>query len=460
MLVVGVVSFVAERKIPVASIQLRAHDLRDFAERLPQIVDVITDAATLGAKLVVVPEGTVPAYVIGGDALLVSDLDRAREHMTRVAREHGVTIVYGTAYIEDGVTYNTGTVVLPDGSIAGRAEKQLLWHFDERWFARGRSLEPIDTPAGRLGVLICADGRLPSLARALVDRGAEILVVPTAWVTSGRDPASLENVQADLMIGVRARENGVPLVAANKVGVELGAVAYCGKSAIVDATGEFVARAGEREETTLFGEVTLGDRRPRRPAVRWEALGEAAAGPRRQAARIGITPERRGAVVDWLTATAALADVDLVIALGAGVEKRGAPTWNCSQEEYHRLRLREGLAVARVGDEAMLDPGALVEPRLRGVDLFVWTPGRATEERWQVAFARTRAAELRAYVVVIDAEVTDRAFAVDPDGTILCGTFDGLRLAQFAYDRARTGATMVVPRTDVLDGLRAVEALK
>lgn len=407
----------------------------------------------------VVPEGTVPAYVIGGDALLVTDLDRARAHIARVAREHGVTIVYGTAYIEDGVTYNTGTVVLPDGSIGGRAEKQLLWHFDERWFARGRSLEPIDTPVGRLGVLVCADGRLPSLARALVDRGAEVLIVPTAWVTSGRDPASLENVQADLMISVRARENGVPLVAANKVGVELGAVAYCGKSAIVDAAGEFLARAGEREETTLFGEVVLRDRRPRRVAAHWEGLDDAAPG-RRQAARIGITPEGRRDLVDGLAETAALADVDLMIALGEGGAKEAAPAWNCGGGAPHFLTQREGLAVARVGNEAMLDPGALVEPRLRGVDLIVWVPDRPVEERWQVAFARTRAAELRAYVVVIDAQVTDRAFAVDPDGTILCGTFEGFRLAQFVYDRARTAATAVVPRTDVLEGLRAVEALK
>jgi predicted amidohydrolase len=460
MLVAGVYSFVTERRIPVASLQLRAHDLPDFDARWTQIIASIVDAATLGAKLIVVPEGTVPAYVIGAGPVLVSTLDRARAHIAGIARKHGITVVYGSAHVENGLVYNTGTVVLPDGSIGGRAEKQLLWHFDERWFARGRSLAPIDTPVGRLGVLVCADGRLPSLARTLVDQGAELLVVPTAWVTSGRDPASLENIQADLMINVRARENGVPLVAANKVGVELGAVAYCGKSAIVDAAGEFIARAGEHEETTLFGEVALGGPPARRASVRWEGLDTAAAPSRRQAARIGVTPERRPDAVGALAATAALADVDLVIALGAGETRPAAPTWNCAAEAAHLVTMAEGLAVVRVGNEAMFDPGALVEPRLRGVDLFVWTPEPSVEERWQVAFARTRAAELRAYVVVLDAEGTDRAFAVDPDGTVVCGTFDGFRLAQFTYDRARSAATQVVPRTDVLEGLRAVEALK
>ena len=59
--------------------------------------------------------------------------------------------------------------------------------------------------------------------------------MPTAWVTSGRDPTALENVQADLLGRVRAYENRVPFVAANKCGSELGMVAYCGKSQIVDS---------------------------------------------------------------------------------------------------------------------------------------------------------------------------------------------------------------------------------
>lgn len=456
MLVVGVDFFVAQRKIPVASLQLRAHDLQDFPDRWPQIVASIEDAAARGAMLIVVPEGTVPAYVIGHEPVLVSDLKRAEAHIARVAREHGATVVYGTAHVENGRTYNTGTVVLPDGSIGGRAEKQLLWHFDERWFARGRSLQPIDSPAGKLGVLVCADGRVPSLARTLVDRGAEILVVPTAWVTSGRDPDALENVQADLMINVRARENGVPLVAANKAGVEAGAVAYCGKSAIVGADGEFIARAGQRDEETLLAEVTLGASSPARATTRWEPFDDGPSGALRAHARIGVTPERRAAPLTRLAEVAALADVDVVAALGAADSRNGAPVWDCSRLAPGVVSTIDGLTVARVGDDLMFDPGALVEPRLRGVDLFLWVPERPQSERWQAAFARTRAAELKAYVVVLDA----RAFAVDPDGAVVCGTFDGFRLAQFAYDRDRTAATMVVPRTDVLEALRAVEALK
>lgn len=73
-------------------------------------------------------------------------------------------------------------------------------------------------------------------------------------------------------------------------------------------------------------------------------------------------------------------------------------------------------------------------------------------------FARTRAAELRAYVVVFDSP-RRRAFAVDPDGAVMCGTFGEFALAAFAFDRTRTDAWRVAPATDVRDGLMRVRDL-
>ena len=156
---------------------------------------------------------------------------------------------------------------MPTARSRGAPTSFFLWHFDRRWFAPGERIEPVATAIGALGVLVCADGRLPTIARALVDRGATALVMPTAWVTSGRNPAALENVQADLLARVRAYENGVPFVAANKCGSELGMVAYCGKSQIVDSCGEIVALASEREPQTLVASIALRTALPRRTAL-------------------------------------------------------------------------------------------------------------------------------------------------------------------------------------------------
>jgi predicted amidohydrolase len=421
---------VSARSRSVALLQLRAHDRSDFTKRWPDILARIAAAADSGAELIVLPEGTVPAYVIGDEPVDPALLEAAANDVIAVAARSGATIVYGGGRYDAERFVNSAYVVTAAG-ISGTADKCFLWHFDRRWFRPGDSLEPVTTPAGRLGVLICADGRIPTIASTLVDRGAEILVVPTAWVSSGRDPALLENIQADLMINLRAMENGVPLVAANKVGIEARSVAYCGKSSIVAADGSFVARADQETETTLRGAVAIGppliSRAADPPGV------ERGSDPRAlpDSVRVAIAYRHDPA----LHALAETADAELIL-----------------DPHAHPVSFEVGL----VQDEAMLDPRALVGPRLDGVGLFVWHASIAA--RWVVALARTRAAELRAYVVVLDT-LDRRAFAVDPDGAVICGTFGGFELAAFTFDRARTRAWTIAPHTDVRSALKGVEAI-
>jgi hypothetical protein len=78
--------------------------------------------------------------------------------------------------------------------------------------------------------------------------------------------------------------------------------------------------------------------------------------------------------------------------------------------------------------------------------------------RWVVPLARTRAAELRAYVVVLDT-LARRAFAVDPDGAVICGTFAGFDVAAFTFERGRTTAWRIAPHTDVRAALERVDAI-
>ena len=72
-------------------------------------------------------------------------------------------------------------------------------------------------------------------------------------------------------------------------------------------------------------------------------------------------------------------------------------------------------------------------------------------------FSRVRAIELRMYVIVLDTQ-SGRAYAVDPDGAIVCGTYADYRVASFTFDPARTRQTLVAPGTDVLNGLERAHA--
>jgi len=381
---------------------------------------------------VVLPEGTLPAYVLGYGDFREDEIAAALAECRAIARENHVVLVVGAARSEGDRLFNSAIVIDADGSVAGAADKHFLWHFDRQWFAAGERLEPIKTSLGTIGAFVCADGRIPTIARALVDRGAEILVMPTAWVTSGRDPQNLENVQADLLARVRARENGVPFVAANKCGVELGCVAYCGKSQIVHADGTVASMASQDREETIVAHVELHTHaHRRRTPIIVRVPGKAP--PHEQ--RISITA--RGPQVG---------DEDLLRILEADFLIYGNADYPLGDPSMiYQLST----------DEDVLDPGGLVELRLRGQDFAVWRT--SYDPQWQVTFARARALELRMYLVVIDTE-RNRAFAVDPDGAVICGTFDGYEIASFTYDPARTAQTMVAPGTDVRLGLeRAAE---
>ncbi|MDP9025581.1 MAG: carbon-nitrogen hydrolase family protein, partial [Candidatus Eremiobacteraeota bacterium] len=213
------------RTLRISALQLAACDRSAFALGREHIL-TLTDRAAASCDLLVLPESTFPGYVLGDSNVDDAEVTSALEALQRIARDRACTIVAGIALRKNGTLFNSAVAIDPDGSIAGTADKAFLWHFDRKWFSPASELAPVRTRAGTLGLLICADGRMPGIARELVDRGAELLAMPTAWVTSGRDASALENVQADLLGRVRAFENNVSFVAANKCGVERGMVAY------------------------------------------------------------------------------------------------------------------------------------------------------------------------------------------------------------------------------------------
>lgn len=419
----------------VAALQLNAHDRRDFPGALDVIARETRDAAR-SADLVVLPEGTLPAYVIGQTPINADEMQRAVEVLCVIARETSTVIVIGIAAPnDDRMPSNRALAIDADGTLAGQADKLFLWHFDRRWFDAGSSVAPVPTAVGTLGLLVCADGRLPTIARALVDRGAGLLVMPTAWVTTGRDPRALENVQADLLARVRAYENGVPFVAANKCGAELGMVAYCGKSQIVDANGDVLAIAGEREPQTLHATLTRNAGRPHRAVLATPSRVERSA---MRASRIAISYDP---LPDDIEDRLHVLDDDFAIA---------------PNDDSRFAALASACGAARIDDATALDPGGCVPYRLAGYSLLVWHSD--LEARWLEGIARARALELRMYVIVFD-RPQRRAFAVDPDGTTLAGTFDGYRIASFSVDPRKTVETAVAPGTDVQAGLERIAAI-
>jgi len=420
------------RTLRVGALQLPAHDRDRFAEVWPDIVASVYAAARSGVELLVLPEGTVPSYVVGFDAYDPSETDAAVHELCDVARTCAIVIVAGVVRREGGTLRNSAVVVDADGTIAGVADKHFLWGFDRQWFSPGEGFAPIPTRVGRIGALVCADGRIPTIARALVERGADLLAMPTAWVTSGRDPANLENPLADVLARTRARENGTPIVCADKCGAELGCVAYAGKSQIVDAAGTVLAIASQQRPEFIQAEIELST--TPRIFARVDDLQPRVATPVSDSFRIAFAAAREIRAHDERLT---IVEAQALIAPATGID------------ELHKL-----VPAVCVDDEKMIDPAFLVRYRCSGYQLVLWRA--SCDAQWQELFARARATELRLFVVVLGGE---RAFAVDPDGAVVAGTFDGYEIATFYFEGTRTMRTLVAPGTDILDEFRGVARL-
>jgi predicted amidohydrolase len=111
----------------------------------------------------------------------------------------------------------------------------------------------------RLGLMTCYDLRFPELGRALSAAGAEVLVLPAAWVSG---PGKVDQWQT--LLRARAIENVAWVVAAAQPGPR-----YCGHSAVIAPTGDVLAEAGEGEQL-LTAEIdldTVRAARDRNPAL-------------------------------------------------------------------------------------------------------------------------------------------------------------------------------------------------
>ncbi len=117
-----------------------------------------------------------------------------------LAKEFGVTLVAGSIALPNpsisqrqlqighGALYNTSVVFAADGLPIGDPQRQLYPIYDEREFIQPGDenvVSVVDTPAGRLGVLVGSDSWYPDNYRKLNENGAHLIAVPA--LVTGRD---------------------------------------------------------------------------------------------------------------------------------------------------------------------------------------------------------------------------------------------------------------------------------
>jgi predicted amidohydrolase len=180
----------------VAAAQYPIEPLADWDSYAAKLARWVDEAAAGGAVLAVFPEYAA-MELASLDPATMGDLHGSIETVSALlpridalhadlSRRHGIWLLAGSAprKLSDGRFVNTARLFSPDGR-AGYQDKLLMTRFErEEWgIVGGQGINVFITPLGRLAVLICYDSEFPLLARAAVEAGAEVLLVPSCTET-------------------------------------------------------------------------------------------------------------------------------------------------------------------------------------------------------------------------------------------------------------------------------------
>lgn len=269
----------------VASLQQSFTD--DITTNIAKVEAGVAEAAARGAKVILPSELFEGHYFckVQNEAFF----ERAApvgEHkavlaMQALAKRLGVYIPC-SFYEREGPHYYNSLAMIDDaGDVMGVYRKSHIpdgpGYCEKFYFRPGNSgFKVWDTRYGRIGIGICWDQWYPETARAMMLMGADVLFFPTAI---GDEPETEDLDTSRLwrraMIG-HAVSNVVPVVAANRVGVE-GEMSFYGHSFITDERGDFVTEFGDGVEGVLDAvfdlekvrkhRATFGFFRDRRPQL-------------------------------------------------------------------------------------------------------------------------------------------------------------------------------------------------
>ncbi len=230
------------KTVRVAALQMDLKDPGhqiDDAEtqrRLQLLTDQVQEASREGAKIVFAPE-----MAFGFDPQV-----KNTEEIQALVKKHDVYLYFAYAYHDDAGWHNETVLISPDGSFSPVYGKQ---HAFGEPPTVSRGTFPInDTEYGKLGSIICMDGVFTDSSRGIVQRGAQILGIPSYDSTVG---ISEQNWTHFVM---RSVENQVPMVNADRGFY----------SVITDSHGRILAdvRTPEGTSDVILADVKLADQAP------------------------------------------------------------------------------------------------------------------------------------------------------------------------------------------------------
>lgn len=249
----------------------------DLAGNLAEAARWIETAARSGAGLIVLPENfaLMPRHERErADIAEVDGRGPIQDFLAAQARAHGVWLVGGTVPLRATPPRLRSACMLFDarGERVARYDKIHLFdvalahgetYNESRQFEGGNLPVVVDTPVGRLGLAVCYDLRFPELFRRMLEQGAELFALPSAFtVPTGQ-------AHWEVLVRARAIENLAYVIAADQGGEHANGRRTYGDSMVVNPWGEVLARRAQGAGVVIadFDRERLAQVRTRLPSI-------------------------------------------------------------------------------------------------------------------------------------------------------------------------------------------------
>jgi len=232
---------------------LQTNSGNDFDANLATLSAMTREAAAGGAKFILSAEYALMMDGSGRtmrEKALAPDGEPALSALTALSRELGVWQLAGSLTLksDDGRMFNRSLLVSAEGKVVAAYDKIHMFDAtlpsgtvikESSAYRPGERAVVAQTPWGGLGMTVCYDLRFPQLYRALAQRGAAMLAIPSSF------QSETGKAHWHVLLRARAIENAAFVIAPALCGDHPGKRVTYGHSLVVDPWGGVLADGGE-----------------------------------------------------------------------------------------------------------------------------------------------------------------------------------------------------------------------
>ena len=169
-------------------------------------------------------------------------------------KESGVMAVPNIYLSEGGKAYDASVLIDRDGEIIGVQKMvhvaQAKQFYEQDYYTPADDgFKVFDTAYGTIGIVVCFDRHYPESIRTEALMGADLILIPT--VNTKAEPSEMFEWE----LRVQAFHSSVAIAMCNRAGQE-GEMDFSGESIVVDADGNVLAKADEKEQI-LYVDIAM-----------------------------------------------------------------------------------------------------------------------------------------------------------------------------------------------------------